>query len=35
MGKTANGAVWLSEKYISVFDFGNLENTTDEDVIKF
>ena len=36
MGKTANGAVWLSEKYISVFDFWQFwRNTTDEDVIKF
>ena len=36
MGKTANGAVWLSEKYISVFDFWQFwRNTTDQDVIKF
>ena len=36
MGKTSNGAVWLSEKYISVFDFWQFwRNTTDEDVIKF
>jgi len=36
MGKTAKGAVWLSEKYISVFDFWQFwRNTTDDDVIKF
>ncbi len=36
MGKTANGAIWLSEKYVSVFDFWQFwRNTTDEDVIKF
>ncbi len=36
MGKTSNGAIWLSEKYISVFDFWQFwRNTTDEDVIKF
>ena len=36
MGKTASGAIWLSEKYISVFDFWQYwRNTTDEDVIKF
>ncbi len=36
MGKTAKGAVWLSEKYISVFDFWQFwRNTLDEDVIKF
>jgi len=36
MGKTANGAIWLSEKYTSVFDFWQFwRNTTDEDVIKF
>ena len=36
MGKTASGAVWLSEKYFSVFDFWQFwRNTTDDDVIKF
>ncbi len=36
MGKTATGAVWLSEKYISVFDFWQFwRNTADNDVIKF
>ena len=36
MGKSASGAIWLSEKYISVFDFWQYwRNTTDEDVIKF
>ena len=36
MGKTASGAVWLSEKYLSVFDFWQFwRNTTDDDVIKF
>ena len=36
MGKTANGAVWLSEIYISVFDFWQFwRNTSDEDAIKF
>ena len=36
MGKTATGAVWLSEKYTSVFDFWQFwRNTTDIDVVKF
>ena len=36
MGKTASGAVWLSERYLSVFDFWQFwRNTTDDDVIKF
>ena len=36
MGKTASGAVWLSEQYLSVFDFWQFwRNTTDDDVIKF
>ena len=36
MGKTSTGAVWLSEKYISVFDFWQFwRNTNDDDVIKF
>ena len=36
MGKTASGAVWLSERYLSVFDFWQFwRNTTDYDVIKF
>ena len=36
MGKTSSGAIWLSEKYISVFDFWQFwRNTTDADVIKF
>ncbi|PPR24692.1 MAG: Tyrosine--tRNA ligase [Alphaproteobacteria bacterium MarineAlpha9_Bin4] len=36
MGKTSKGAIWLSEKYVSVFDFWQFwRNTTDEDVIKF
>ena len=36
MGKTSNGAIWLSEKYLSVYDFWQFwRNTTDEDVIKF
>ena len=36
MGKTSSGAVWLSEKYFSAFDFWQFwRNTTDNDVIKF
>ena len=36
MGKTANGAVWLSIKYTSVFDFWQFwRNTNDMDVTKF
>ena len=36
MGKTDKGAVWLSEKYLSVFDFWQFwRNTVDQDVIKF
>ncbi len=36
MGKTNNGAVWLSEDYLSVFDYWQYwRNTLDEDVIKF
>ncbi len=36
MGKTASGAVWLSEKYVSVFDFWQFwRNTADADVIRF
>ena len=36
MGKTALGAVWLSEKFVSVFDFWQFwRNTNDADVIKF
>ena len=37
MGKTSNGAIWLSEKYLSVYDFWQFwRNTTDtENVIKF
>ena len=36
MGKTATGAIWLSEKDLSVFDFWQFwRNTTDEDVVKF
>ena len=33
MGKTATGAVWLSEKKLSVQKF--LSNTLDQDVMKF
>ena len=36
MGKTDQGAIWLSEEYLSVFDFWQFwRNTVDEDVIKF
>ncbi len=36
MGKTDQGAVWLSEEYLPVFDFWQFwRNTVDEDVIKF
>ena len=36
MGKTATGAIWLSEQNLSVFDFWQFwRNTSDEDVIKF
>ncbi len=36
MGKTDKGAIWLSEKDLSIFDFWQFwRNTTDEDVIKF
>jgi tyrosyl-tRNA synthetase len=36
MGKTASGAIWLSEKDLSVFDFWQFwRNTSDDDVIKF
>ncbi len=36
MGKTAKGAIWLSEKDLSIFDFWQFwRNTSDEDVIKF
>ena len=36
MGKTASGAIWLSEDKLSIFDFWQFwRNTLDEDVIKF
>ncbi len=36
MGKTDQGAIWLSEEYLPVFDFWQFwRNTVDEDVIKF
>ena len=36
MGKTDNGAIWLSEAHLSIFDFWQYwRNTLDEDVIKF
>ena len=36
MGKTAQGAVWLSEEKFSIKDFWQYwRNTSDEDVIKF
>ena len=36
MGKTDQGAIWLSEEYFPVFDFWQFwRNTVDEDVIKF
>ena len=36
MGKTDQGAIWLSEEYRPVFDFWQFwRNTVDEDVIKF
>ncbi len=36
MGKTDKGAIWLSEKDFSVFDFWQFwRNTMDQDVIKF
>ena len=36
MGKTASGAIWLSEKDFSVFDFWQFwRNTADQDVVKF
>ena len=36
MGKTDQGAIWLSEEYLPVFDFWQFwRNTIDEDVIKF
>ncbi len=36
MGKTATGAIWLSEEHLSVFDYWQFwRNTSDEDVCKF
>ena len=36
MGKTDQGAIWLSEEYLPVFDFWQFwRNTVDADVIKF
>jgi tyrosyl-tRNA synthetase len=36
MGKTADGAVWLSDKLLSPYDYWQFwRNTTDDDVIKF
>jgi len=36
MGKSASGAIWLSEKDFSVFDFWQFwRNTADQDVVKF
>ena len=36
MGKTANGAIWLSETHFSVFDFWQFwRNTNDADVFRF
>jgi tyrosyl-tRNA synthetase len=36
MGKTADGAVWLDENLLSVFDYFQFwRNTTDADTIKF
>ncbi len=36
MGKTANGAIWLSQEKLSIFDFWQFwRNTLDEDVIRF
>jgi tyrosyl-tRNA synthetase len=36
MGKTAEGAIWLSEDKLSVQDFWQFwRNTSDEDIIKF
>lgn len=36
MGKTANGAVWLSENLVSAYDYYQFwRNTDDQDVIKF
>ena len=35
MGKTASGAVWLSEKYLLYLLGKFWRNTTDDDVIKF
>ena len=36
MGKTANGAIWLSENHLPVFDFWQFwRNTADDDVCKF
>ena len=36
MGKTAKGAVWLTEEKFSVSDFWQYwRNTADDDVIKF
>ena len=36
MGKTADGAIWLSKEKYSVQNFWQYwRNTSDEDVIKF
>ncbi len=36
MGKTENGAIWLSEEHLSVFDFWQFwRNTSDVDVVRF
>ena len=36
MGKTAEGAIWLDEKYLSPYDYWQFwRNTDDRDVIKF
>jgi len=36
MGKTADGAVWLDEKFLSAYDYWQFwRNTDDRDVVKF
>ena len=36
MGKSANGAIWLDEKFLSAYDYWQFwRNTDDRDVVKF
>jgi|SRR5271156_2634523 len=36
MGKTASGAIWLKEEFLSAYDYWQFwRNTEDDDVVKF